>query len=370
MPVRLSGQDCARGTFSQRHSVLMDIKTGRSYTPLNHLADTQAPFRVYDSLLAEVSVMGFEYGYSIAQPNALVLWEAQFGDFANNAQSVIDLFIASGEAKWQRLSGLVLLLPHGMDGLGPEHSSARLERFLQLCAVDNMQVCNPTTPAQYFHLLRRQLKRPIRKPLVVMTPKSLLRHPLAVSNLADMAGGGFQEVLDDAADIKKPKRVLLCSGKIYYALLQGRQNVKRHDEAIVRFEQLYPFPEEQLQAIAKRYRQAREWYWVQEEPENMGAWQFVRYRMEKLFGRTPAVHRSTGSRQSGHGFSGHFQAAANGHRRTSRRCRTKWTRELRNPSTLYRYGCFGALRLCGEMQATIRSPFQEMPCWSKSKFPV
>ena len=288
MPVRLSGQDSARGTFSQRHSVLMDIKTGRSYTPLNHLSDTQAPYRVYNSLLAEVSVMGFEYGYSIAQPNTLVLWEAQFGDFANNAQSVIDLFIASGEVKWQRLSGLVLLLPHGMEGLGPEHSSARMERFLQLCAVDNMQVCYPTTPAQYFHLLRRQLKRPIRKPLVVMTPKSLLRHPLAVSNLADMAGGGFQEVLDDPADIKKPKRVLLCSGKIYYALLQWRQDAKRGEAAIVRLEQLYPFPEDQLKAIAKRYRQAKEWYWVQEEPENMGAWQFVRYRMEKLFGRAPA----------------------------------------------------------------------------------
>ncbi len=288
IPVRLSGQDCARGTFSQRHSVLVDTETGRTYTPLNHLTDTQAPYRVYNSLLAEVSVMGFEYGYSIAQPNALILWEAQFGDFANNAQSVIDLFIASGEAKWQRSSGLVLLLPHGMEGLGPEHSSARLERFLQLCAVDNLQVCHPTTPAQYFHLLRRQVKRPFRKPLVVMTPKSLLRHPLAVSTLSDMAVGSFQEVLDDAAEIRKPKRVLLCSGKIYYALLQWRQNVKRDDVVIVRLEQLYPFPGEPLEAIARRYRSVREWYWVQEEPENMGAWQFVRYRAEKLLGRALA----------------------------------------------------------------------------------
>ncbi len=288
IPVRLSGQDCARGTFSQRHSVLVDTETGRTYTPLNHLTDTQAPYRVYNSLLAEVSVMGFEYGYSIAQPNALILWEAQFGDFANNAQSVIDLFIASGEAKWQRSSGLVLLLPHGMEGLGPEHSSARLERFLQLCAVDNLQVCHPTTPAQYFHLLRRQVKRPFRKPLVVMTPKSLLRHPLAVSTLSDMAVGSFQEVLDDAAEIRKPKRVLLCSGKIYYALLQWRQNVKRDDVVIVRLEQLYPFPGEPLETIARRYRSVREWYWVQEEPENMGAWQFVRYRAEKLLGRALA----------------------------------------------------------------------------------
>ncbi|MFZ0242924.1 MAG: 2-oxoglutarate dehydrogenase E1 component [Desulfobacterales bacterium] len=288
IPVRLSGQDSARGTFSQRHSTLVDIKTGSTYTPLNHLDETQAPYLVYNSLLAEVSVVGFEYGYSIARPEALVLWEAQFGDFANNAQSVTDLFIASGEAKWQRLSGLVLLLPHGMEGLGPEHSSARLERFLQLCAGDNLQVCQPSTPAQYFHLLRRQVKRPVRKPLVVMTPKSLLRHPLAVSNLADMSSGGFQEVLDDAAaDPQKTRRVLLCTGKVYYALLQLRQNVKRDDVAIVRLEQLYPFPEERLQAIAAKYGKARHWCWVQEEPENMGAWQFVHYRTEKLFGRAP-----------------------------------------------------------------------------------
>ncbi|MFZ0132347.1 MAG: 2-oxoglutarate dehydrogenase E1 component [Desulfobacterales bacterium] len=288
IPVRLSGQDSARGTFSQRHSTLVDTETGRTYTPLNHLDDTQAPYLVYNSLLAEVGVVGFEYGYSIARPDALVLWEAQFGDFANNAQSVIDLFIASGEAKWQRLSGLVLLLPHGMEGLGPEHSSARLERFLQLCAGDNLQVCQPTTPAQYFHLLRRQVKRPVRKPLVVMTPKSLLRHPLAVSTLDDMASERFHEVLDDAAaDPQKIRRVLLCTGKVYYALLQLRQNVKRDDVAIVRLEQLYPFPQERLQAIAGKYGKAKQWCWVQEEPENMGAWQFVHYRTEKLFGRAP-----------------------------------------------------------------------------------
>jgi 2-oxoglutarate dehydrogenase E1 component len=286
--VRLSGQDSARGTFSQRHSVLVDTKTGRFYTPLNHLSDNQAPYSVYNSPLAEASVMGFEYGYAITRPDALVLWEAQFGDFANNAQAIIDLFIASGEVKWQRLCGLALLLPHGMEGLGPEHSSARLERFLQLCAGDNMQVCYPTTPAQYFHLLRRQVKRPMRKPLVVMTPKSLLRHPLAVSTLDEMAAGSFMEVLDDAAGIQNPKRLLLCSGKIYYALLQWRQTVKREDVAIVRLEQLYPFPAAQLQALAAEYRQTQEVFWVQEEPENMGAWQFVRYRLEDLFERAPA----------------------------------------------------------------------------------
>ena len=287
IPVRLSGQDCGRGTFSQRHSVLMDTKTGKNFIPLNYLSESQAAFSVYNSLLAEVSVLGFEYGYSVAQPAGLTLWEAQFGDFANNAQSVIDLFIVSGEDKWQRLSGLGLLLPHGLEGLGPEHSSARLERFLQLCAGNNIQVCQPTTPAQYFHLLRRQVKNRARKPMIVMTPKSLLRNPQAVSTIDDLASESsfYQEVLDDNAQPQKVKSILLCSGKVYYALLQRRQELKTSHNAIIRLEQLYPFPEEKLKKTISRYKQARHWHWVQEEPANMGGWQFVRYRLEKIIGK-------------------------------------------------------------------------------------
>ncbi|UCF92752.1 MAG: 2-oxoglutarate dehydrogenase E1 component [Desulfobacterales bacterium] len=281
-PVRLSGQDSGRGTFSQRHSVLVDMQTGARFVPLNSLGPKQSPFCVYDSLLSEIGVLGFEYGYSLAQPRGLVLWEAQFGDFVNNAQAIIDLFIASGESKWQRLSGLVLLLPHGLEGLGPEHSSARPERFLQLCADDNLQVCNATTPAQYFHLLRRQVKSAFRKPLVIMTPKSLLRHPLAVSNLAEMTSGHFQEVLDDQAKIKAPQRVLLCSGKISYELLQRRQELKMSDIAIIRLEQLYPFPQTQLAKMIQKYPSAQGWIWVQEEPQNMGGWHFVQPRLEAL----------------------------------------------------------------------------------------
>jgi 2-oxoglutarate dehydrogenase E1 component len=253
---------------------------------LNTLDNSQAAFTVYNSSLAEVSVLGFEYGYSLAQPRGLVIWEAQFGDFINNAQSVIDLFIASGESKWQRLSGLVLLLPHGLEGLGPEHSSARLERFLQLCAGDNIQVCNATTPAQYFHLLRRQAKRQVRKPLVIMTPKSLLRHPLAVSDLEEMVSGNFMEVLDDPADITKPRRVLVCSGKIYYPLIQRRRETGSDDTVIVRLEQFYPFPEDQLAKIIDRYHQINDWYWIQEEPQNMGGWQFIHPRLTALTGKS------------------------------------------------------------------------------------
>jgi 2-oxoglutarate dehydrogenase E1 component len=288
LPIRLSGQDTARGTFSQRHSVLVDTQTGAEHIPLNNLEDTQATFAVYNSSLAEVSVLGFEYGYSLAQPWGLVIWEAQFGDFINNAQSVIDLFITSGESKWQRLSGLVLLLPHGLEGLGPEHSSARLERFLQLCAGDNIQVCNATTPAQYFHLLRRQAKRHIRKPLVIMTPKSLLRHPLAVSDLVEMVSGTFMEVLDDPANIAEPRRVLFCSGKIYYQLLQRRQETEANDTVIVRIEQFYPFAKDQLAKIIARYHRAKDWYWVQEEPYNMGGWQFMHPRLAALTGKSIA----------------------------------------------------------------------------------
>jgi len=284
-PIRLSGQDSGRGTFAQRHSILVDTKTGEEYTPLNVLDKSQAPFSVYNSLLSEVGVLGFEYGYSMAQPRGLAIWEAQFGDFANNAQSVIDLYIVSGQTKWQRFSGLVLLLPHGWEGLGPEHSSARLERFLQLCAQENIQVCNLTTPAQYFHLLRRQAKAEFRKPLIIMAPKSLLRHPLAVSDLKEMTAGAFKEVLEDPDPLKSVRRILFCSGKIYYELLQKRREIKKTDTAIVRLEQFYPFPEMQFKTIIRKYKRARQFIWVQEEPMNMGAWFFVRPRLEKLIGK-------------------------------------------------------------------------------------
>jgi 2-oxoglutarate dehydrogenase E1 component len=281
-PVRLSGQDSARGTFSQRHSAWFDTTSGERYVPLNALADDQAVFEVCNSLLAEFSVMGFEYGYAMMRPEALVIWEAQFGDFVNNAQSVIDLFIASGESKWKRLNGLVLLLPHGYEGQGPEHSSARLERFLQLCAEDNMQVCYPSTPAQYFHLLRRQIHQTVRKPLVVMTPKSMLRNPAAVSTRDDLARGHFAALLDDAEADPAVARLIFCSGKIYYELRQRLSSNGRRDAALVRLEQFYPFPEKALKTVIARYGKARDILWVQEEPENMGAWQFVRPRLAQL----------------------------------------------------------------------------------------
>lgn len=284
-PIRLSGQDSGRGTFSQRHAVLMNIQTGESLIPLNTLGQDQGEFSVLNSPLSEVGVLGFEYGYSVTQPRGLVIWEAQFGDFANNAQSVIDLYIVSGESKWRRLSGLVLLLPHGLDGLGPEHSSARLERFLSLCAENNIQLCNPTTPAQYFHLLRRQAKSSVRKPLIIMAPKSLLRHPLAVSKLTDMTSGYFQEIMDDPASPESAERVLFCSGKIYYDLLQRREELKAYHIAIIRVEQFYPFPRRQLEKVVDRYRQtATQWIWMQEEPANMGASDFMRERLESLIG--------------------------------------------------------------------------------------
>jgi 2-oxoglutarate dehydrogenase E1 component len=285
VPVRLSGQDSGRGTFSQRHSALVDTATGRSHVPLRSLAGARARFDVFDSPLSEAGVLAFEYGYSLARPEALVLWEAQFGDFVNNAQSVVDLFLASGEAKWQRLSGLALLLPHGLEGLGPEHSSARPERFLQLCAGENLQVANPSTPAQYFHLLRRQVKAGYRKPLVVLTPKSLLRHPLAVSTLAELAGGGFRGVLEDPAADAAAASVVFCSGKIYYDLFARRRELGRKDVALVRLELLYPFPQSHLRLVLKRFKQAKRFFWVQEEPQNMGAWQFIRPRIEAVCGQ-------------------------------------------------------------------------------------
>ncbi|MDP9225344.1 MAG: multifunctional oxoglutarate decarboxylase/oxoglutarate dehydrogenase thiamine pyrophosphate-binding subunit/dihydrolipoyllysine-residue succinyltransferase subunit, partial [Actinomycetota bacterium] len=275
--VRLSGQDSRRGTFSQRHSVLVDYRSGDEYTPLNDLSDDQAPFRAYDSLLSEFGVVGFEYGYSIGNGEALVCWEAQFGDFVNEAQVIIDQFIVAGEDKWDQQSGLVLLLPHGFEGQGPEHSSGRLERFLTLAAEDSIQVTQPTSPAQYFHVLRRQMARSIRKPLIVMTPKSLLRDPRARSATSDLMEGYFRETLDDAS-VEQPEdieRILLCTGKVAYDLLEER-NKRKAPMAIVRVEQLYPFPHGQLLEIFERYPNAEGVRWVQEEPENMGGWFFVR----------------------------------------------------------------------------------------------
>ncbi|MGD8332709.1 MAG: 2-oxoglutarate dehydrogenase E1 component [Desulfobacterales bacterium] len=300
--VRLSGQDSGRGTFSQRHSALVDIQNETRYLPLNSIDAEQGRFYVYDSLLSEAGVLGFEYGYSLARPDSLVMWEAQFGDFVNNAQSVIDLFIASGETKWQRFSGLTLLLPHGYEGMGPEHSSARLERFLQLCAADNMQVCNPTTPAQYFHVLRRQVKAPFRKPLIVMTPKSLLRHPLAVSTIDDLAAGHFGPVLDDPVASKEARTVLVCSGKIFYELFQNRNDLEKTDVAVVRLEQFYPFPELQLKEIFQKYRQAKKWFWVQEEPQNMGGWQFVQPLLNAVSGKSFAYIGRKASPSPASGF--------------------------------------------------------------------
>ena len=281
--VRLSGQDSGRGTFSQRHSVFVDQNSEERFIPLANINDEQARFEVIDSPLSEVAVMGFEYGYAMAEPNALVMWEAQFGDFANGAQVVIDQFISSGEAKWLRMNGLVLLLPHGYEGQGPEHSSARLERYLQLCAEDNMQVVNCTTPANYFHVLRRQLNRDFRKPLVVMTPKSLLRHKKCISSLSDMAEGtSFHRVLDEAdgsIKAKNVRRVVICSGKVYYDILEERQTRKSEDVKIVRLEQIYPFPAKRMASILAETPQA-DVVWCQEEPQNMGSWTFVRDYLE------------------------------------------------------------------------------------------
>jgi 2-oxoglutarate dehydrogenase E1 component len=276
--VRLSGQDAERGTFTHRHSVLNDFETGETYTPLNHIRGGQALYEVHNSHLSETAVMGFEYGYSLADPQTLVIWEAQFGDFANGAQVIIDQFLASSESKWQRMSGLTLLLPHGFEGQGPEHSSARLERFLQLAGKNNLTVCNLTTPAQLFHALRRQVKRPFRKPLVIMSPKSLLRHPQAISTLEDFSRANFQEVIDDSElgpKAAQVRNVILCSGKVYYDLVHERTEKKRSDVAIIRLEQIYPFPAIKLEAILKRYKNAQLISWVQEEPRNMGAWTFV-----------------------------------------------------------------------------------------------
>jgi 2-oxoglutarate dehydrogenase E1 component len=285
-PVRLTGQDSGRGTFFHRHAVLHDQASGRRYVPLQHLATNQPTFRVTDSILSEEAVMGFEYGFSTTEPHCLTIWEGQFGDFCNGAQVIIDQFISSGEAKWGRLSGITLFLPHGYEGQGPEHSSARLERFLQLCAEYNMQVCVPSTPAQMFHMLRRQMVRPLRKPLIVMTPKSLLRHPLSVSRLEELSTGGFYPLIDEIDDLRPSAvtRIVLCSGKVYFDLLKTRREVKADSVAIVRLEQQYPFPSEEYEAILRKYANAREIVWCQEEPQNQGSWYQIRHRLQSKLG--------------------------------------------------------------------------------------
>jgi 2-oxoglutarate dehydrogenase E1 component len=279
IPVRLSGQDCGRGTFSHRHSVLVDQETQETYQPLNNLGGKQAGYEVIDSALSEYAVLGFDYGYSLAEPNALTIWEAQFGDFSNGAQVVIDQFISSGEAKWLRMSGLVMLLPHGYEGQGPEHSSARLERYLQLCAEDNMQIANITTAANYFHALRRQMKRSFRKPLIIMSPKSLLRKKEVACSLADFAPGTtFKRIIGETAKLKaadKVRKVVICSGKVYYDIAEKRDAQKIDDVAIIRLEQFYPFPTDEIKKELGKYKNA-EFVWAQEEPKNMGAWLFVR----------------------------------------------------------------------------------------------
>jgi 2-oxoglutarate dehydrogenase E1 component len=286
-PVRLSGQDSRRGTFGQRHAVIYDAKTGKPYIPLLHLAEKQARICIYNSLLSEAAVLGFDYGYSLDYPNMLCLWEAQFGDFANGAQTIIDQFIVSAESKWQRPSGIVLLLPHGYEGQGPEHSSARLERFLQACAEDNIQVCNLTTAAQYFHVLRRQMKRDFIKPLIIMTPKSLLRSEQASSRSEDFTTGSFAEILGapEVAPPDKIERIILCSGKVYYDLLNHRATEKIATAAIVRMEQLYPLAEEKLRAVLEPFGHAQKFVWCQEESQNMGAWSYIEPRLRALLGR-------------------------------------------------------------------------------------
>jgi 2-oxoglutarate dehydrogenase E1 component len=285
--VRLSGQDSGRGTFTHRHAVLHDQNRERwdsgYYIPLEHVADDQGPFRVIDSVLSEEAVLGFEYGYATAEPNALVIWEAQFGDFVNGAQVVIDQFISSGESKWGRSCGLTMMLPHGYEGQGPEHSSARIERFLQLCAENNMQVCQPTTPAQIFHVLRRQMIRPFRKPLMIMTPKSLLRNKEAVSSLQELAKGGFQTVIGEntaGIDAKAVRKIVICSGKVYYDLTGARRERELVDVAILRVEQLYPFPHKALEAEMRKHPGATQVVWCQDEPQNQGAWFFVQHHIQ------------------------------------------------------------------------------------------
>ena len=305
IPVRLSGEDCVRGTFSQRHLRWWDIQSEqpRAYTALQNLDADQAELSVYDSPLSEYAVVGFEYGYSLANPHVLVAWEAQFGDFANGAQVIIDNYVASARSKWGRSSGLILLLPHGSEGQGPDHSNAHLERFLQLAASENMQICNVTTPAQYFHLLRRQVKADFRIPLILMSPKSLLRHPKVISSLGELAEGAFRRIFDDSCQPDKIERILLCSGKVYYDLLEQRQNAGRTDTALIRIEQLYPFPCGAIKSCLDRYPGSCDIIWVQEEPRNYGAWSYMHERFSSCIpnirlsylGRDESPSSETGS---------------------------------------------------------------------------
>ena len=298
-PIRITGQDVRRGTFSHRHAVVLNQKDGEAYLPLANMAEDQPRFDIYDSVLSEEAVLAFEYGYATTAPKGLIIWEAQFGDFANGAQVVIDQFIASGEHKWARLSGLTMMLPHGFEGQGPEHSSARLERFLQLCAEHNMQVVIPTTPAQIFHLLRRQAIRPMRRPLVIMSPKWILRHKLATSSLEDLANGQFHDVIDDSIGPAKARRVVLCSGKVYYHLLEERMERGIEDIALVRLEQLYPFPDEELEEILGAYSNIQSIVWCQEEPMNQGAWYSSQHHMKRALQKLhPQLHLSYVGRES------------------------------------------------------------------------
>ena len=305
-PIRMSGQDSARGTFSQRHVVFTDTQTDKKWTPLCDLAANRAFFQIYDSPLSENGVLGFEYGYSVESPEALVIWEAQYGDFANGAQVIIDQFVASAEAKWRESSRLTLFLPHGYEGQGPEHSSARIERYLQLCAEENMQVCNVTTPAQYFHLLRRQMREQHATPLILFTPKSLLRFPASFSTLEELASGGFRPFLDDAGVTDKSaiERIILSAGKVAYDLHTARAERKDAKTALLRLEQLYPFPSEGLRQLLGSYPSIREVVWVQEEPQNMGGWTFVAPRLTSILpasvplryaGRPPSASPATGN---------------------------------------------------------------------------
>lgn len=294
-PVRISGQDSERGTFAHRHSAFTIEDTDKRYWPLKHVSEHQAPFHVYNSPLSEYGVMGFEYGYALGAPKGLIIWEAQFGDFVNVAQVIIDQYISSAEEKWGLMNGLTLFLPHGFEGQGPEHSSARMERFLALAANNNMQIINPTTPANLFHMLRRQTHREFRVPLIAFTPKSLLRHPKCVSSLKDMEQGGFKEVIDDNnVQVNEVRRVVFCSGKIYYDLLERKEHFNAQDIALVRIEQLYPFPEQQVKEIINRYPNTLRWLWVQEEPENMGPWQFIRNHLN-FIDIQPIARQASGS---------------------------------------------------------------------------
>jgi 2-oxoglutarate dehydrogenase E1 component len=298
--VRMSGQDVQRGTFSHRHAVLRDENTDQSYNRLSRLPDAKGQFRIYNSLLSEYGVLGFEYGYALANPNALVLWEAQSGDFSNGAQTMIDQFISAAEQKWQRMNGVTLLLPHGYEGQGPEHSSARMERFLQMCAELNMVVTNITTAANLFHAFRRQLAWPFRKPLINFSPKANLRHPGTWSKMEEFTSGSFKEVMDDTFvdNANQVKKVLFCAGKVYFDLAERQQKENRKDVAIVRLEQLYPLPLLQLEALYKKYSQAATWFWVQEEPLNMGAASYLQMNLKTInygvISRQPSAATATG----------------------------------------------------------------------------